>query len=50
MVNGTGDRIRSVRERMSGAASASGRDPGDVTLVAVTKTRTLQEIEDALLS
>ena len=50
MVNGIFDRIRSVRERMNGAAAASGRDPGDVALVAVTKTRTLREIEDALLS
>jgi len=50
MVNGTDERIRSVRERMNDAAAASGRDPGDVALVAVTKTRTLQEIEDALSS
>ncbi|HEX9776275.1 MAG TPA: YggS family pyridoxal phosphate-dependent enzyme [Actinomycetota bacterium] len=30
-------RLRTVRERIAAAAARAGRDPGDVTLVAVTK-------------
>jgi PLP dependent protein len=31
-------RLAAVRERISAACQVSGRDPGDVTLIAVTKT------------
>lgn len=44
------DRVRSVRERIAAAAQRSGRDPGAVTLVAVTKTRPIETIRAALAS
>jgi pyridoxal phosphate enzyme (YggS family) len=44
------DRIRTVRERMERAAVSSAREAGDVALVAVTKTRSVEEIERALSS
>ncbi len=37
-----------VRERIQAAAERSGRDPQRVTLVVVTKTRTLEEIRAAV--
>jgi pyridoxal phosphate enzyme (YggS family) len=36
-----------VRERIAAAAARSGRDPEEVTLVAVTKTRTAAEVKAA---
>ena len=41
------DRILRIKDRISESARKSGRDPSDVILVAVTKTRTLDEILEA---
>ena len=41
------DNLRSVRERMAEAARRSGRDPGEIRLMAVTKTFPLEYIEAA---
>lgn len=41
------DRIETVRNRMAAAVSRSGRELQDVTLVAVSKTRTVEEIRAA---
>lgn len=38
------DNLNDVRQRIGDAAARAGRDPGDITLVAVTKTRTLDEV------
>jgi pyridoxal phosphate enzyme (YggS family) len=38
-------RLKKVREQIGGAAKAARRDPGEVTLVAVTKQRPLGDIE-----
>ena len=40
-------RLAQVRERIAAAAARAGRMPSEVTLVAVTKTRTVAEIEAA---
>ncbi|NJN50549.1 MAG: YggS family pyridoxal phosphate-dependent enzyme [Gammaproteobacteria bacterium] len=40
--------IAHVRARMSAAARAAGRDPAEITLIGVSKTRTAPEIRDAL--
>lgn len=40
--------IARIREDIQRAAIASGRDPASVRLVAVTKTRTVEEIRQAL--
>ena len=39
-----GDNLSRLRERIGGACHRSGRSPDEVTLVAVTKTRSLDEI------
>lgn len=39
------ERIRDVLDGIAGAARVARRKPGDVTLVAVSKTRTAEEIE-----
>jgi pyridoxal phosphate enzyme (YggS family) len=36
--------LSAVRARISSAAAAAGRDPGEVTLVAVTKTRPASDV------
>lgn len=41
-------RAREVRARVDAAALAAGRDPASVTVVAATKTRTPEEIGQAL--
>lgn len=41
-------RLASIREQLASAARLSGRKPEDVTLVAVTKTRSAEEIEALL--
>ncbi len=41
------DDLREVRERIAGAAARSGRDPEDVTLVAVSKTLPVAVLEAA---
>ena len=38
MAEGIGDRLAVVRHRIEAAADAAGRDPGDITLIAVGKT------------
>jgi pyridoxal phosphate enzyme (YggS family) len=38
------DNVRSVRERIAKAADRAGRMPSEVMLIAVTKTRTPQEV------
>ena len=38
------ERAGEIRERMARAAAKAGRDPASVLLVAVTKTRTVQEM------
>ncbi|MSS71973.1 MAG: YggS family pyridoxal phosphate-dependent enzyme [Candidatus Latescibacteria bacterium] len=42
------DRLKSVRDRMARAAEQAGRRAEEVTLVAVSKTRTVAEIQEAL--
>ena len=42
------DNLRSVRQRIDEAAQRSGRSGSDVTLVAVTKTRSPEEILEAV--
>lgn len=39
------DRLHQIRERIAKAARLAKRDPADVTLIAVSKTRSAQEIE-----
>jgi len=40
-------RLEAVREHIAGAAARAGRDPSDITLVAVTKGHPLQVVRDA---
>jgi pyridoxal phosphate enzyme (YggS family) len=42
------DNIRRVRDDIAEAALSAGRDPSEITLVAVTKTRTVGEIKAAM--
>lgn len=42
------DNLQWVRERIERASARAGRDPEEITLVAVSKTRTPQEIQEAL--
>lgn len=37
-MSGIEERLRAVRERIEGAAREAGRDPGEVRLIAITKT------------
>ena len=39
--------VAEVRYRMEQAAKAAGRDPGDILLCAVCKTRTPETIRDS---
>ncbi len=41
-------RVATVRERIAAAASTAGRRPGDVVLVAAAKTRTADEVWQAI--
>lgn len=41
------ERVDAVRERITRAASRSGRPPGDVTLVAVSKTHPAEAVREA---
>ena len=43
-----GERYKEIKRRADEAAVRSGRDPEDVKLVAVTKTHTAQEINEAI--
>jgi hypothetical protein len=42
------DNLQAVRQRVSSAAQAAGRDPRDVTLLAVSKTHPAALVEQAL--
>lgn len=42
------DRLAMVHDRIGSAARLAGRDPDDVTLIAVSKTRSAEEIEPLL--
>jgi len=42
------DNLRRVRERIANAAIKAGRRPGDVTLVAVSKTKPIEAVRAAL--
>lgn len=42
------DNLRRVQERIAAAAERAGRDPAGVTLVTVTKTRSLDEVRAAV--
>ena len=42
------DSIKIVREKIEKACGKAGRDPGEVTLVAVTKTVEAEKIETAI--
>lgn len=48
MVSKIMENVGSVLEQIRAAALRAGRDPAEVTLVVVTKTRTVAEIEEAL--
>ena len=43
-----GDNLRSVEDRIDKAAQRSGRKREDITLVTVTKTRSVEEIREAI--
>jgi pyridoxal phosphate enzyme (YggS family) len=45
---GIADNLRRVTERIEAAARRSGRNASDITLVTVTKTRSVSEIREAL--
>jgi pyridoxal phosphate enzyme (YggS family) len=45
---GVAERLAVVRERIAGAARAAGRDPHDITLVAVSKEVGVDAVVDAL--
>ena len=38
------DRLHRVRERMNAACAATGRDPAELTLIAITKTRPAADV------
>ncbi|MCD8391147.1 MAG: YggS family pyridoxal phosphate-dependent enzyme [Firmicutes bacterium] len=42
------ENLKSVRARIGAAAEAAGRNPEDITLIAVSKTRTAAEINEAI--
>ena len=42
------DNLTVVRERIERAAAAAGRDPGEITLVAVSKTKPREAVEEAI--
>ena len=42
------DNVREVASRIEAAASRAGRDPGDVLLLAATKNRTPEEVQEAV--
>ncbi len=48
LVSTIADRAAAVRQRIARAAERAGRDPADVTLVAVTKTRPIETIRAAI--
>jgi len=42
------DKIAQIKERISAACSRSGRNPAEVTILAVTKNRTVEQINEIL--
>jgi pyridoxal phosphate enzyme (YggS family) len=46
--SGLSERLSHVRERVARAAERAGRDPSDVTLVAVSKAKPIEAVEAAL--
>jgi pyridoxal phosphate enzyme (YggS family) len=48
MVSRLEENIRSVRERISAAATRAGRHPSDVKLVAIGKTRPVESLEQVI--
>ncbi len=42
------DNIRRVRDEIEAAAKTAGRDPSEITLLAVTKTRTAEQVTAAV--
>lgn len=49
-MNQIAENIASVRRRIAAAAETSGRDPADITLVAVSKTHPRETVETALVA
>jgi pyridoxal phosphate enzyme (YggS family) len=47
LVNTIKDRIAAVRERIAQSAARAGRDPSEIKLTAVTKTRSVEEMLEA---
>ena len=41
------EQLREVRERIAAACRRAGRDPKDVTLIAVSKTKPAQMVQEA---
>ena len=48
MAEGIAERLAAVRQGMAEAARRAGRDPGEVLLVAVSKTKPVEEIQAAI--
>ena len=46
-LQGLSDRLKNVSERLMNAAHHSQREPADVTLVAITKTHTIETVRAA---
>ncbi|QIK96953.1 YggS family pyridoxal phosphate-dependent enzyme [Sphingomonas sp. HDW15A] len=42
------ERLQQIRERIARAAKASDRDPSEITLIAVSKTRSVADIEELI--
>ena len=41
------ENLKEVREQITAACMRAGRDPGEVTLIAVSKTRPVQDLLEA---
>src|SRR5580692_4863490 len=48
MSDSISDNLRRIQDRIANAAIAAGRAPGDITLVAVSKTKPVEAVEAAL--
>ncbi len=48
MADSIADRLRRVQDRIAAAAARAGRNPADVTLVAVSKTKPIEAVREAL--
>ena len=44
------ENISEVKNNINAAAAAAGRDPGDITLIAVSKTKPADMIREAYVS